>query len=470
MTQVYIISLKESQRRLDTEKLVLESNEKFKGRCVFQIFDAISPKHEDFEKFVQELYDAQNMLKSDWFHSDYCYQELLPQEFGCYLSHYFLWKECVKSNQPVVILEDDVTLESNFMQALEDCLKSPFDFVRLYGHYWGGHKTNLHALPIYTEAEVPMEKTPIENHEVTPPPNPAQDAQQDFIIETQQDPKELSEPCKIAPQKISFNPVVFKKIKRKLNRFLGNILARTEVYKNVVVKYDELTGKYDDLNKKYDELNKNIAEKYDELTGKYDDLNKKYDELNKNIAEKYDELTGKYDDLNKKYDELNKNIAEKYDELTKKYEALLAKETNIKETFWESRADNEKEAFFLEHFYLTSVYVASTAGYYLTPKGAKTFIEATDRFKIIEPVDMFMDNSAYHDVANFTYLPCPVSLNKHAFNSTIQNAKKPDISLKPPRKSYFDNLFYHKFNAQKCLKAFHKYSKQYAPLKTPKEV
>ncbi|NHB41614.1 glycosyltransferase family 25 protein, partial [Helicobacter pylori] len=163
----------ESQRRLDTEKLVLESNEKFKGRCVFQIFDAISPKHEDFEKFVQELYDTQSMLKSDWFHSDYCYQELLPQEFGCYLSHYFLWKECVKTNQPIVILEDDIALESNFMQALEDCLKSPFDFVRLYGHYWGGHKTNLCSLPIYTEneeTEASIEETPIENHEVTPPP------------------------------------------------------------------------------------------------------------------------------------------------------------------------------------------------------------------------------------------------------------------------------------------------------------
>ncbi|WP_187938715.1 glycosyltransferase family 25 protein [Helicobacter pylori] len=404
MIGVYIISLKESQRRLDTEKLVLESNEKFKGRCVFQIFDAISPKHEDFEKFVQELYDAQSMLKSDWFHSDYCYQELLPQEFGCYLSHYLLWKECVKLNQPVVILEDDVTLESNFMQALEDCLKSPFDFVRLYGHYWGGHKTNLYSLPIYTEAEeaeASIEETPIENHEVTPPPpNPTQDAQQDCIIETQQE--ELSNPCKIAPQKTSFNPVVFKKIKRKLNRFIGNILARTEVYKNLVSKYDDLTTKYDDL--------------------------------------------------------------------TTKYESLLAKETNIKETFWESRADNEKEVLFLEHFYLTSVYVATTAGYYLTPKGAKTFIEATERFKIIEPVDMFINNPTYHDVANFTYLPCPVSLNKHAFNSTIQNAKKPDISLKPPRKSYFDNLFYHKFNAKKCLKAFNKYSKQYAHLKTPKEI
>ncbi|MGL2333367.1 glycosyltransferase family 25 protein [Helicobacter pylori] len=417
MTQVYIISLKESQRRLDTEKLVLESNEKFKGRCVFQIFDAINPKHQDFEKFVQELYDAQSMLKSDWFHSDYCYQELLPQEFGCYLSHYFCWKECVKTNQPVVILEDDATLESNFMQALEDCLKSPFDFVRLYGHYWGGHKTNLCTLPIYTEteeAEASIEETPIENYEVTPPPpNSAQDVQQDSIIETQQDPKELSEPCKIAPQKTSFNQVVFKKIKRKLNHFIGSILARTEVYK-------KLTGKYDELTKKYDDLNKNIAEKYDELTGKY--------------------------------------------------ESLLAKEANIKETFWERRADSEKEALFLEHFYLTSVYVATTAAYYLTPKGAKTFIEATERFKIIEPVDMFMNNPTYHNVANFTYLPCPVSLNKHAFNSTIQNAKKPDISLKPPKKSYFDNLFYHKFNAQKCLKAFHKYSKQYAPLKTPKEV
>ncbi|WRF06140.1 glycosyltransferase family 25 protein [Helicobacter pylori] len=235
-----------------------------------------------------------------------------------------------------------------------------------------------------------------------PPPNPARDTQQDFIMETQQDPKEPSDPCKIAPQKTSFNPVVFRKIKRKLNHFIGNILARTEVYKKLTTKYDELTTKYD--------------------------------------------------------------------ELTEKYESLLAKEANIKETFWERRADNEKEMLFLEHFYLTSVYVATTAGYYLTPKGAKTFIEATERFKIIEPVDMFMNNPIYHDVANFTYLPCPISLNKHAFNSTIQNAKKPDISLKPPKKSYFDNLFYHKFNAQKCLKAFHKYSKQYAPLKTPKEV
>ncbi len=228
-----------------------------------------------------------------------------------------------------------------------------------------------------------------------PPHNPTQDAQQDSIIETQQDPKELSEPCKIAPQKISFNQVVFRKIKRKLNRFIGSILARTEVYKNVVARYDELTTKY---------------------------------------------------------------------------ESLLAKEANIKETFWERRADSEEEAFFLEHFYLTSVYVASTAGYYITPKGAKTFIEATERFKIIEPVDMFINNPTYHDVATLTYLPLPVSLNKHCKISTIQNLKKSDISLSGPKKSYLDNLLYDQLNTRKCLKAFHKYSRRYAPFKTPKEV
>ncbi len=278
--------------------------------------------------------------------------------------------------------------------------------------------------PIEDHVKTEAPETPTENPEVTPPPpNPTQDTQQDSIIETQQDPKELSEPCKIAPQKISFNQVVFKKIKRKLNHFIGNILARTEVYKKLTGKYDELTGKYDEL-----------TGKYDELTGKYD------------------ELTGKYD------------------ELTGKYESLLAKETNIKETFWERRADSEKEAFFLEHFYLTSVYVASTAGYYITPKGAKTFIEATERFKIIEPVDMFINNPTYHDVATLTYLPLPVSLNKHCKISTIQNLKKSDISLSGPKKSYLDNLLYDQLNTRKCLKAFHKYSKQYAPLKTPKEV
>ncbi len=337
MISVYTISLKESQRRLDTEKLVLESNEKFKGRCVFQIFDAISPKHEDFEKFVQELYDAQSMLKSDWFHSDISDGLTLP-EFGCYLSHYFLWKECVKTDQPVVILEDDVALESNFMQALEDCLKSPFDFVRLYGCYWYYHDTKFHVLP-----------------------------------------KEFTFPPFGYPSK---NCSISEKYRAMLNIFIGKF-SNLSVYKCV--------------------------------------------------------------------------------------HFVLGFLKKIQRNHY---LTHEKEAFFLEHFYLTSVYVASTAGYYLTPKGAKTFIEATERFKIIEPVDMFINNPTYHDIANFTYVPCPVSLSEHSLDSTIQKPQKKSLKSypSPPKKSTFRGLFFYSLNAKKRLKAFHKYSKQYAPLKTPKEV
>ncbi|GAA8720061.1 hypothetical protein HpDR94b_02500 [Helicobacter pylori] len=60
MTQVYIISLKESQRRLDTEKLILESNEKFKDRCVFQILTLLAPNI----KILKNLFKSFMMRKA----------------------------------------------------------------------------------------------------------------------------------------------------------------------------------------------------------------------------------------------------------------------------------------------------------------------------------------------------------------------------------------------------------------------
>uniref|UniRef100_UPI0018F83408 glycosyltransferase family 25 protein n=1 Tax=Helicobacter cetorum TaxID=138563 RepID=UPI0018F83408 len=127
---------------------------------------------------------------------------------------------------------------------------------------------------------------------------------------------------------------------------------------------------------------------------------------------------------------------------------------------------HEKETFFLKHFYLTSVYIGTTAGYYLAPKGAKTFIDATERFKIIEPVDMFMDNPTYHDVANLTYVPCALSLNEHSLDSNICNQNLSKLSEcialpKPPKKSYFKNLFYYSLNARKRLKTFKNFYKKY---------
>ncbi|MCQ2665305.1 lipopolysaccharide biosynthesis protein, partial [Helicobacter pylori] len=71
-----------------------------------------------------------------------------------------------------------------------------------------------------------------------------------------------------------------------------------------------------------------------------------------------------------------------------------------------------------------------------------------------------------------TYVPCPVSLSEHSLDSTIQKPQKKSLKSYPfpPKKSTFKNLFYYSLNAKKRLKAFHKYSRRYAPLKTPKEV
>lgn len=138
--------------------------------------------------------------------------------------------------------------------------------------------------------------------------------------------------------------MVFKKIKRKFNCFIGSILVWIEVYKNFVVKYDEFIGKY---------------------------------------------------------------------------ELLLVKEVNIKEIFWERCVDSEKEVFFLEYFYFISVYVVFIVGYYIMFKGVKIFIEVMECFKIIELVDMFINNFIYYDVVNFIYLFCFVFLNKYVFNSII---------------------------------------------------
>ncbi|AFI06070.1 glycosyltransferase family 25 protein [Helicobacter cetorum] len=332
MISVYIISLKDSKRRLDTEKLVLESNEKFRGHCVFHIFDAISPKHEDFEKLVKELYDASSLLQSDWFCSSVGNGLSLP-ELGCYLSHYFLWEECAKLNQPVIVLEDDVALESNFIQALEDCLKSPFDFVRLYGDYWYFHSTDFNTL--FTQT---------------------------------------------ANTEKNFKYYIKSRLKN-----LFKSIPLSQIIIRIPTKTAEL--------------------------------------------------------FQRKY-----------------------------------FSKREKEALFLEHFYLTSVYVATTAGYYLTPKGAKTFIDATKKFKIIEPVDMFMDNPTYHDVASLTYVPCALSLNGHSFNSTIQsqhqgnkkeNKKRYKIVLPtPPRKAYLKRLFSYATNAKKRLKAFQQFYEKYAHLES----
>lgn len=40
-------------------------------------------------------------------------------ELGCYASHYSLWEKCIELDEPICILEDDITLKEDFKEGLD---------------------------------------------------------------------------------------------------------------------------------------------------------------------------------------------------------------------------------------------------------------------------------------------------------------------------------------------------------------
>ncbi|WP_104749051.1 glycosyltransferase family 25 protein [Helicobacter cynogastricus] len=140
---IYFISLKESPRRKVCQATTENppSSEGYSLQFNFHLFDAID-KHSHYFRndlgysgLIENSYSSQWLKESEWF-NDIHGRELLPEELGCYASHYMLWIKCIESNRPLVILEDDVELKSNFYESLVHCMQSPFDFVRLFATFW----------------------------------------------------------------------------------------------------------------------------------------------------------------------------------------------------------------------------------------------------------------------------------------------------------------------------------------------
>lgn len=61
--------------------------------------------------------------------------ELVPGEIACFASHYTVWRQCVDTGRPMIVLEDDAELESNFGHALSlmPGLAERHGLIRLYG-------------------------------------------------------------------------------------------------------------------------------------------------------------------------------------------------------------------------------------------------------------------------------------------------------------------------------------------------
>lgn len=117
--RVFVISLLQCELR----RAHVDNQMRMQG-VPYRFFDAIDGKagyRTSFEHYDQ----TQFIIRTG--------RDARPGEVGCFASHRELWKDCVASNKPFVILEDDVELAPNFSTALgvSDGLISRFGFIRL---------------------------------------------------------------------------------------------------------------------------------------------------------------------------------------------------------------------------------------------------------------------------------------------------------------------------------------------------
>ena len=90
----------------------------------FRFFDAIDGNASAAMHFLR--FDAHTYRLNT-------YRAPSPGEIACYASHLALWKYCARTNEPIIVLEDDCRLEAHFPAAVNATahLIDRFGFIRL---------------------------------------------------------------------------------------------------------------------------------------------------------------------------------------------------------------------------------------------------------------------------------------------------------------------------------------------------
>ncbi|WP_306387100.1 glycosyltransferase family 25 protein [Phocoenobacter skyensis] len=100
---IFVINLEKSTERRQS---IQQQFEQLPQKIDFQFFKAINGKENpDFYLFAK--HNAAKRFK-------YKGSKSTLGQLGCFASHYLLWEECVKLNQPIIILEDDAILHNEF--------------------------------------------------------------------------------------------------------------------------------------------------------------------------------------------------------------------------------------------------------------------------------------------------------------------------------------------------------------------
>ncbi len=126
--KIFIINLERSNERkirMQEKLALLQNNPLFSKLALsYHFFSAIDSQSKQFQHYKEK------------FSPKHCYlwhgRILIDNEIACYASHYSLWEECVRLDEPIVVLEDDIFFESHFLYALQDIMQTNFTFVRFF--------------------------------------------------------------------------------------------------------------------------------------------------------------------------------------------------------------------------------------------------------------------------------------------------------------------------------------------------
>ncbi|WP_271272763.1 glycosyltransferase family 25 protein [Aliamphritea hakodatensis] len=100
--KVFVISLKQSTERREVVRQMLDEDD-----VSFEFFDAVDLSTSD----IYSRYNKEETLKKKGY-------VLTDPELGCFASHRALWQKCVDLEEPLLILEDNLQLNSSIRNSL----------------------------------------------------------------------------------------------------------------------------------------------------------------------------------------------------------------------------------------------------------------------------------------------------------------------------------------------------------------
>ena len=127
-----VINLKHRQDRLETFR---KNNRDF---ITFDTIKAVNGFEVSYEDLLKMGFDTDH----DWI-DPILKTPLSRGEVGCFLSHWKAWKQCIKLNEPVLVLEDDAIITDKFSyDELYRMKRKEYNFIYL------GWKERSKSIPI----------------------------------------------------------------------------------------------------------------------------------------------------------------------------------------------------------------------------------------------------------------------------------------------------------------------------------